>query len=591
MISSKGLATILMLFAAGALADPSKHATHRYHNVARDVKIPSYHPPSKFETFGEGIDHPLAKRGVPNASAKDAAISFLESHLGVSGSSLGFRSGFDGQAAKHVYISQKINNIPVGNAVANVALNHNDKIVSYGSSFVKPANVAPAQPTISQADAIAKAEEVLGAKHVDEAPVAVEYFAKDNDHVVLTHVVQVKNEDHWYQAHVDAHTGEVINVVDFVAEASYRVVPLNHQDLTGGFQLLTDPADTTASPKGWHTVGSTTYTVTRGNNVNAYYSSSSSGQAAQTSSLDNFDYTHSTASAPSASNNRNAAIVNAFYAGNSIHDLAYKYGFTEAAYNFQTDNLGKGGSGNDAVNLSVQDSSGTNNANFATPPDGQAGTCRMYTWTFNTPNRDGALENDIVAHEFTHGITNRMTGGGTGRCLGTTEAGGMGEGWSDVMAFFTEQTSATESPFVLGAYVYNNANGIRSVRYSTNTTIDPYTYATVATKNEVHAIGEIWATALIEVYWALVGAKGFTPNYFDATRSEGNVVFMHLMIDALPLQPCNPTFLTARNAIIQADANRYGGANKCLLWKAFAKRGLGPNAAGYKNDNSVPSGC
>lgn len=50
------------------------------------------------------------------------------------------------------------------------------------------------------------------------------------------------------------------------------------------------------------------------------------------------------------------------------------------------------------------------------------------------PNRDGALENDIVVHEMTHGITNRMTGGGTGSCLQSTEAGGMGEGWSDAMA-------------------------------------------------------------------------------------------------------------------------------------------------------------
>lgn len=35
---------------------------------------------------------------------------------------------------------------------------------------------------------------------------------------------------------------------------------------------------------------------------------------------------------------------------------------------------------------------------------------------------------------MTHGITNRLTGGGTGRCLQTTEAGGMGEGWSDALA-------------------------------------------------------------------------------------------------------------------------------------------------------------
>jgi extracellular elastinolytic metalloproteinase len=42
--------------------------------------------------------------------------------------------------------------------------------------------------------------------------------------------------------------------------------------------------------------------------------------------------------------------------------------------------------------------------------------------------RDGALENDIVVHENTHGMSNRMTGGGTAACLQTTEAAGLGEG-------------------------------------------------------------------------------------------------------------------------------------------------------------------
>ena len=48
--------------------------------------------------------------------------------------------------------------------------------------------------------------------------------------------------------------------------------------------------------------------------------------------------------------------------------------------------------------------------------------------------RTDHLEYSILVHENTHGITNRMTGGGTGRCLQTTEAGGLGEGWSDAMA-------------------------------------------------------------------------------------------------------------------------------------------------------------
>jgi hypothetical protein len=33
----------------------------------------------------------------------------------------------------------------------------------------------------------------------------------------------------------------------------------------------------------------------------------------------------------------------------------------------------------------------------------------------------------------------RMTGGGTGRCLQTTEARGLGEGWSDALASWLEK--------------------------------------------------------------------------------------------------------------------------------------------------------
>ena len=65
--------------------------------------------------------------------------------------------------------------------------------------------------------------------------------------------------------------------------------------------------------------------------------------------------------------------------------------------------------------------------------------------------RDGALENDIVTHENTHGVTNRMTGGGTGRCLQTTEAGGMGEGWSDAMAKYDSLSLLNSSDLADGS--------------------------------------------------------------------------------------------------------------------------------------------
>lgn len=70
------------------------------------------------------------------------------------------------------------------------------------------------------------------------------------------------------------------------------------------------------------------------------------------------------------------------------------------------------------------------------------------------------------------------------RCLQTNEAGGMGEGWSDTMAFWSEQSSDTPEPFTMGSYVENNSAGIRSVPYSPDMSVDPYTYGTVATKSE-----------------------------------------------------------------------------------------------------------
>ena len=53
------------------------------------------------------------------------------------------------------------------------------------------------------------------------------------------------------------------------------------------------------------------------------------------------------------------------------------------------------------------------------------------------------MANDILVHELTHGITGRLTGGGTAACLQTLEARGLGEGWSDAMAEYVYLTSFT----------------------------------------------------------------------------------------------------------------------------------------------------
>ncbi|CCO29409.1 hypothetical protein BN14_03422 [Rhizoctonia solani AG-1 IB] len=179
-------------------------------------------------------------------------------------------------------------------------------------------------------------------------------------------------------------------------------------------------------------------------------------------------------------------------------------GFTETAYNFQKDNYGRGGKSNDPVYISVQDSSRVNNANFVTLPDGQPGQMNMFMWTKTVPPRDGALENDIVIHEYTHGLTNRLTGGGTSECLQSIEAQGLGEGWSDAIADWAHQSSeeGVAEDFTMGTYV--NLRGIRDYPYSTNMIANPLTYGSLRSRIEFHDAGEVWAVMWHEIFASLV---------------------------------------------------------------------------------------
>ena len=49
--------------------------------------------------------------------------------------------------------------------------------------------------------------------------------------------------------------------------------------------------------------------------------------------------------------------------------------------------------------------------------------------------RDSSFDNGVVAHEYGHGVSNRLTGGPSNvNCLSALESRGMGEGWSDFQA-------------------------------------------------------------------------------------------------------------------------------------------------------------
>ncbi|HZO10080.1 MAG TPA: M36 family metallopeptidase, partial [Myxococcota bacterium] len=137
----------------------------------------------------------------------------------------------------------------------------------------------------------------------------------------------------------------------------------------------------------------------------------------------------------------------------------------------------------------------------------------------------------------------------------------------------------------------------RSFPYTTNTALNPLSFGDLLGVSEEHAIGEVWAQALWEVYWGLVEAHGFDPDL--ASGGGGNGMALQLAIDALKLQGCEPTYVVARDAILDADLIDHDGANACRIWQAFAKRGLGvgasagsgPSSTLVSEDFGVPAAC
>lgn len=307
-----------------------------------------------------------------------------------------------------------------------------------------------------------------------------------------------------------------------------------------------------ASPLGWHNSGEGDVPTVVGNNALTQNTQQFAKRRPEQLDYD-FDYKVDDVK-QRPTQYWEASTINLFYVVNYVHDFTYHFGFDEKHGNFQKENFNKGGAQNDPVIANGQDRRGTNNANFATPPDGRSGTMNMYLFNQGPAvGRDGSLDNAVVAHEYMHGVTNRMTGGRTNaNCLRTSQAGGMGEGWGDMLAMVLSTKDGYDRHLKrpIGNYVLPRLkDGIRQAPYSTDLTINNLMYSTIRDNGEVHAVGTIWCTMLFEVYWNLVDKLGFVENVKDnSNTTKGNVVFTHLMLDALNLQPCSPSFINARDA-------------------------------------------
>ncbi len=510
--------------------------------------------------------------------------------------------------------------------------------------------------------------------------------------------------------------------------AAYNALPLGVESPNhGSRKLLVNPSDSLASPYGWHdtnAVAGAEYTITAGNNVYASEDKDNNNIAGY--SPDGgpnlaFDYPYDMLG--SNKGNLNAAITNLFVWNNFMHDVMYHYGFDEESGNFQFNNYGRGGKGNDAVNADAQDGSGTGNANFATPADGQKPRMQMYLWprtgvtlpspyvkmidnsrtdstpavlaafggktfdlirkelvlvndgstntlgcsafvgdytgkvvlidrgTCNFPTKvrnaqnagavmaivvnsstqapyqmtgtpssditipaimiskvagdslkarllrdsvfvslnpdidfsgvyDSDFDNAVIAHEYGHGISNRLTGGpANSNCLTNQEQ--VGEGWSDFFGLVLTHGAMDSVERARGvgtwlSYQAISGTGIRTYRYSRNMTTNPSTYNYIKTASIPHGVGAVWCSMLYDLYWNLIDKYGYDSNLYSGTG--GNNRALQLVIDGLKLQPCNPGFVDARDAILAADKMNNNGADSAIIWSTFARRGLGYSA-------------
>ena len=310
---------------------------------------------------------------------------------------------------------------------------------------------------------------------------------------------------------------------------------------------------------------------------------------------------------------RRGAVIQQFYLMNLFHDEMYRLGFTEQARNFQANNFGRGGLGNDRISAQGQDFGTTNNASFGTGPDGVRGRMQMFIFDAPNPQRDGTGDSEMMIHEATHGVSNRLHANADGLYLNMSRA--MGEGWSDFYShcMLSEPGDPINGAYSMSGYLMLNGFGSvgtgnyyygirrfpKAIMSATggplNRPHNPLTFADIdqtkinvsngaypamfgphisTTADQVHQAGEVWSSALWEVRAKFVQRLGW---------ATGNRRVLQLVTDAMKVSPINPTYLQGRDAIISVAL---GSATTSAqleeasdVWAGFAIRGMGVSAS------------
>lgn len=587
----------------------------------------------------------------PGVDNKSVALGFVQQNaalLGLTPADLAEYEITDDVESKaspvrHLYLRQTHQGLPVYNGQLQVHVDREGRILSVNNAFLPnlAQSVNRLQPGLTVDEAVAAAAAHLGravgpivrvsaetdarrrtvleARSLSERPIDAALMllpiAQGEARLVWNFQIWEPRGGDIADFTVDAETGKVWTRRSWVDDAQYKVYPAPVESPqhtaplppADGRVTVVDPHAPGASPFGWHDtngVAGAESTRTVGNNVHAYTDIDDNNAPDAGSDPDcgaPLDCTFALDLTQAPSTYRPAAVANLFYFNNIMHDVAYPFGFDEMGGNFQVNNYGNGGTGNDSVQAEAQDGGGTNNANFGTPPDGSRPRMQMFLWTAPNPDRDGDFDNGIIAHEYGHGISNRLVGGPANvSCLDNSQQ--AGEGLSDWWALYYTQPDATTRHRGIGTYALNqpvSGQGIRTDYYDGDPAVNAepqentWTYASISGQAIPHGVGSRWAQAYWQVTWALIDEHGYDAdldNYTGTAADKGNIRAMYYIIEGLKNSACDPTFVDIRNGIIAAaNAAPFNGEDTCRIWEAFAEFGLGEDAVSGGSNSTSPT--
>jgi extracellular elastinolytic metalloproteinase len=377
-----------------------------------------------------------------------------------------------------------------------------------------------------------------------------------------------------YRILVDALDAKILFRTNMTRYATAKILnagypdPETEEEDPLQYQVQTIPSSTLESPLGWITGSGTDLT---GNNASShlYYWT----EPGLSDSTGTYEYPYNTIT---------GALANAWWWANDFHDKVYAAGFDEAAGNYQDDNFGSGGSGGDPIAVVSWSVGGRNNAFYTTSADGDLSTINFFwvscsfcgdhdEYPENGGERGTGFMREVVVHEYAHGVTTRMVGGpADDTCLGGRQSGAMGEGWSDIFA------ESFYGDLRLGGHFYEGAGWMRDPRQD-------LTYDNLCGVGDygcqVHDDGLIWSATLWELRESM--------RALDTT--SGLDAFHEILVNGLANTICYPTYIDARDGILQADTDLYSSSHHGIIWNVFANRGMGEVASSTGENDTSPT--